>query len=134
MFQERLDNLNNNAKIADSKSCSVCRDLLTHLERFYSMLETARRSSSSDWLTADDIAKELKISKSIVYRLIRHGEIEAIDIVETNGEIAKKGHYRIKRSSLNRYLEAKKVRPFPNKSIHTSRPRRFPKVKNYLGL
>ncbi len=98
------------------------------------MLETARRSSSSDWLTVDDIAKELKISKTIVYRLIRHGEIEAIDIVETNGEIAKKGHYRIKRSSLNRYLEAKKVRPFPNKSIHTSRPRCFPKVKNYLGL
>ena len=60
------------------------------------MLETARRSFTSDWLTVDEIAAELKISKSIVYRLIRNGELEAVDLVATNGKIARKGHYRIK--------------------------------------
>lgn len=98
------------------------------------MLKAARRTSASDWLTVDEIASELKVSKSIVYRLIRHGELEAINIVDSNGKIAQKGHYRIKRSSLNHYLDSKKVRPFPNKSIRTSRPPRFPKVKNHLGL
>jgi len=132
MHQKRAENPNHNT--TGNESCSVCRDLLTHMSRFFGMLETAHKASESDWLTVNDIAKELKISKSIVYRLIHHGELEAVDIVETNGEIAKKGHYRIKRSSLNEYLESKKVRPFPNQSAHRTRSRRFPKVKNHLGL
>ena len=98
------------------------------------MVETACRSRASDWLTVDDIAKELRISKSIVYRLIRNGELEAVDLVETGDEIAKKGHYRIKRSNLNQYLERKKVKPFPNTSTHKTRSRRIPKVRNHLGL
>jgi hypothetical protein len=117
---------------ADSEGCSVCRDLLVNLGRFFDMLETARRSQQSDWLTVEDIAKELKVSKSIVYRLIRKGEIEAVDIVDTDGEIAKKGHYRIKRSSLDRYLEVRQVKPFPGQSPR-SHSIRLPKVKNRLG-
>lgn len=67
-------------------------------------------------------------------RLIRHGELEAVNIVNSNGKIARKGHYRIKRSSLNQYLESKKVKPFPNEQTHKIHTRRFPKVKNYLQL
>lgn len=133
MFQKRSDNLNSPGK-AKPESCSVCRDLLANMQQFIDILETARKSSAPDWLTVGDIAKELKISKSIVYRLIHHGELEASDLVETNGEIAKKGHYRIRRSSLNQYLESKKVRPFSNQPAHRTRSRRFPKVKNHLGL
>lgn len=103
------------------------------MSQFFDMLESARTSSASDWLTVDEVAKELKISKSIIYRFIRHGEIEAIDIVETNGEIAKKGHYRIQTSSLNKYLESKKVKPFPT-ITHTSSSRQLQEVKNHLGL
>ena len=80
MIRETLDNLND-SKMADSKNCSVCRDLLANLGRFFDMLETARRSFTSNWLTVDEIATELKISKSIVYRLIRNGELEAVDLV-----------------------------------------------------
>ena len=78
--------------------------------------------------------RDFPISKTIVYRIIRKGELEAIDIVETGDEIAKKGHYRIERSSLKQYLEHKKVKPFTNTSKHRTQPRHFPKVKNYLGL
>ncbi len=68
------------------------QDLLIHIERFFDMLETTRRQHTSDWLTVDDIAKEMRISKSIVYRLVRNGEIKAINIVENNSKISKKGH------------------------------------------
>lgn len=125
---------NPDLKKADGKTCSVCRDLLANMNRFFDRLEAARRSSVSDWLSVDDIASELKVSKSIVYRLIHHGEIEAVNIVDSNSQIPKKGHYRIKRLSLNQYLESKKVRPFPNQANRTSRSRNFPKVKNHLGL
>jgi len=98
------------------------------------MLETAHRSFASDWLTVDEIAAELKISKSIVYRLIRNGELEAVDLVDNRGKIARKGHYRITRSSLNQFLESKKMKPLLNQVNCASHSRRLPKVKNHLGL
>jgi len=98
------------------------------------MLETARRSFTSDWLTVEEIAAELKISKSIVYRLIRNGELEAVDLVDKNGKIAQKGHYRITRSSLNQFLESKKVKSLSNQVAHPHCSSRLPKVKNHLGL
>ena len=127
------DNLSE-SKTSDSENCAVCRDLLAHMEQFFDMLDTARRSHSSDWLTVDDIAKELRISKSIVYRLIRQGELEAVNIVASENGIASKGHYRVKKSALNQYLASKKVKTLPEQTKPASRSRRFPKVKNHLGL
>ena len=133
MIREQSDNVND-SEMADSTNCSVCRDLLTHMNQFFDMLESARTSSASDWLTVDEVAKELKISKSIIYRLIRKGELEAVDLVDNKGKIVRKGHYRIMRSSLKQFLESKKVRSLPNQITHTARSRRLPKVKNHLGL
>ena len=98
------------------------------------MLETARRSLASDWLTVEEISAELKISKSVVYRLIRNGELEAVDLVDTNGKIAQKGHYRIARLSLNRFLESRKVRSLPSQITRPYCLRCLPSVKNHLGL
>jgi len=133
MAKKRSDNLNNYRK-TDRANCSICRDLLGQMERFFNTLQGVGQTSISDWLTVGEIASELKISKSIVYRLIRNGELEAVDIVENNGKIARKGHYRVKRSSLNRYLDFKKVKTLPDKTMNIPRTQRFPKVKNYLGL
>ena len=133
MISQRTDKLNNPDKSA-SKSCSACQDLLKHMEQFFDIFETSRKKPASDWLTVDDIAKELRISKSIVYRFIRNGEIEAINIVENNGKIAQRGHYRIKRTSLNQYIESKKVNSLPKEVSYKSRSPHFPRVKNHLGL
>ena len=122
------------SKKPDNEACLLCEDMLAQMQRFFDMLQSARRTSEEDWLTVENIAKELKISKTVVYRSIRNGELEAVNIVGTNGHIAQRGHYRIKRSSLKKYLEVKKVKALPDESTHTSRPRRFPKVKNHLGL
>jgi predicted transcriptional regulator len=131
-----MNNQNSNKQFSENsyrENCSVCKDLLINMEQFFDILRNAKKNSGSNWLTVDDIAEELKISKSIVYRLIHHGKLKAVDIVDSNGEIAKKGHYRIKRSSLNEYLEAKEVKAFPNQP-NPSRSRHFPKLKNHLGL
>jgi hypothetical protein len=118
---------------ADTDACSVCKDLLANMQRFFDMLENARQSSTSEWMTVEEVARELKISKSIVYRIIRSGDLAAVDIVDANGHIARKGHYRIRRSSLKDYLESKRVRPLRNQTVQ-SRPRRYPRVKNHLGV
>ena len=123
-----------NPKAPEKEACLTCKDLLIQLQRFFDVLQSVRRPYDSDWLTVDDIAEELRISKNVVYRSIRTGELEAVDIAETNGRVAQRGHYRIRRSSLNEYLEAKKVKAPPGDPVRTSRAKRFPKVKNHLGL
>ena len=116
-------------------SCSVCKDLLAHLRQFFDVITTSQKSIQiPEWLTVDDIAKELKISKSIVYRLIRNEELEAINIVDTNGNIPQRGHYRISRDNLKKFIENKKVKSIPNKHQYVSRATKYPPVKNHLGL
>ena len=118
----------------DNKSCSVCRELIDNLSRFFEMLDSVRKMPADDWLTVEDVAKELKVSKSIIYQLIRNGELEALNIVNNNGKVAQKGHYRIKRKNLEYFIQSKTVHPLP-KPIKTHRhTRQFPKVKNHLGL
>ncbi len=133
VIQENKNNLNsfNNT---GGKNCSVCQNLLINMQRFFDMLGTASRPPASNWLTVDDIAKELRISKSIVYRLIRNGELEAVNLVENNGKIAQRGHYRIRRTSLSQYIESKKVKSLPKEAAYKSRSPHFPRVKNHLGL
>jgi hypothetical protein len=114
--------------------CSLCRDLLVNLERFFEALDAARKRHDPDWLTVEEVAHEMKISKSIIYRLIRNGDLEAVDLVVTDeGKIPRKGHFRIRRSALDQYVEARKVKPPPDEPTR-SPARRFPKVKNRLGL
>ena len=133
-MKPQLPDNENDLNRANAEGCSVCKELLVNLGRFLQMLEAVRGSYRSDWLTVDDIAQELKISKSIVYRLIRNGELEAADLVPGDEDkIPQKGHFRIRRSVLNQYLEAKKVKPLPNQPARLP-ARRFPKVKNHLGL
>ena len=133
-MKPQLPDNENDRNPVNTDGCSVCRELLVNLGRFFEMLEAVCDSHRSDWLTVDEIAQELKLSKSIVYRLIRNGELEAVDLVPGDeGKIPQKGHFRIKRSALNQYLEAKRVKRLPNQP--TSRPApRFPKVRNHLGL
>ena len=132
MRQKRSESLNDHRE-ADRESCWPCRDLLRQMERFSNMPQGPGQTSVSDWLTVDEIATELRISKTIVYRLIRSGELEAVNIVANNGKISQKGHYRIKRASLNKNLDSKKVKVLPQ-ATDIPCTRRFSQVKNHLGL
>ena len=127
---ENMDTL----MIRHSESCDVCKNLLKHIQQFFDILQSAQVQKESDWLTVDDVATELRISKTVVYRLIRNGELEAVNVVENNGRVAQRGHYRINRLCLNQYLDSKKVRPFPSGLSAKPKSRRFPEVRNHLGL
>lgn len=117
----------------DDADCSVCKEMLRNLERFVDMLQRTR-THSAQWLTVDDVAAELKLSKSIVYRIIRNGEMTAINVVETAGRMAQKGHYRVKREWLDKYIDQKTVVKTPQQRNRPVRSRKMPTVKNYLGL
>jgi excisionase family DNA binding protein len=114
-------------------NCLVCKEMLRNLERFVDMLQKTR-THATQWLTVDDVAAELKLSKSIVYRIIRNGEMTAINVVETGGRMAQKGHYRIQRRWLDMYVDQKKVVKTPQHRDGPIRSRKLHQVKNYLGL
>ena len=80
-MEPQLPNNENDQNRVNTDGCSVCGELLVSLGRFFEMLEAVCDSHRSDWLTVEEIAQELKLSKSIVYRLIRNGELEAVDLV-----------------------------------------------------
>jgi len=126
MIQSDLNNSNND-------KCQICKDLLASLHQFLDMLNGSEKHNDS-WLTVDEVAKELKISKSIVYRLIRNKEIEAINVTPDNEKFARKGHYRIQHKSLDNYLNQRKVNPLPDKFTSSRQSRRLYQVKNHLGL
>jgi excisionase family DNA binding protein len=129
---QRPVNHEDHSSYADA-DCSVCKEMLHNLERFADMLQRTR-AHSGQWLTVDDVAAELKLSKSIVYRIIRNGEMTAINVVETAGRMAQKGHYRVKREWLEKYIEQKTVVKIQQQRNRPVRSRKLPQVKNYLGL
>jgi DNA binding domain, excisionase family len=52
------------------------------------------------FLTLDEVAEELAVTKTQVYAMVRDGELPAI-------KIGKKGHWRVERAKLEEYIEAK---------------------------
>jgi excisionase family DNA binding protein len=52
------------------------------------------------FLTLDEVAEELSLTKSQVYAMVRDGELPAV-------KFGRKGHWRIERSRLEAYIAAK---------------------------
>jgi excisionase family DNA binding protein len=52
-----------------------------------------------DLLTVPDVARELKVSRGLAYRLVREGEIPAVRISEAN--------IRVRRADLVAYVEGR---------------------------
>ena len=52
------------------------------------------------FITLEDVADELAITRSQVYAMVRDGDLPAI-------KIGKKGHWRVERARLEEYIAAK---------------------------
>lgn len=130
-----MDNNQQNSNCSSKNpNCYICKQLIRDLRCLFEMLGDSAKNPQNHWLTVEDIAKELKISKSIVYNLIRNGKLKAVNIVNNEKKISLKGHYRIKRQWLDEYIKSQTVKTTENNSrLHTNK-NHFPKVKNHLGL
>ncbi len=124
------DNFQNPNK---SQQCLICEELLKNMENFLSLIENVRTKPDT-WLTVDEVANKLKVSKSIIYRLVRNGELKAINLAENNSKPSQKGHYRIKQQDLNNFINTKTVAKLEKANKAKTRYQHLPKVKNHLGL
>lgn len=57
-------------------------------------------SNTNDFLTVQEVTEILKLSALTIYKYIRQRQLEAIEFG---------GHYRIERSSLNKFIKKHKV-------------------------
>ena len=103
--------------------CSLIEELIATIRN--------DQPARSDWLTVEDVANELKISRNRVYEIIRSGEIETVNLAENGSQ---KNHYRIKQESLDEYLEAKRVVPIFKTYKKKGSMNHVPKVPNRLRI
>jgi hypothetical protein len=71
---------------------------------------------------------------SMLFQGLNPAQLALFWMLITKNSYNQKGHYRIKRKSLNEYLESKKVIPVVKQSKPKKATSNFPKVKNHLGL
>ncbi len=55
-----------------------------------------------EWLTPQQLSKELRVAQSSVYRWIRSGELRAYDL---SSGVMGKTYYRIRKSDVDKWLE-----------------------------
>ncbi len=130
---DQSDNLDLSINEADISNPSFER-LCALMEKTVRQVFAESRESSDKWLTVDNVAENLKVSRSIVYRWIRTGDLEAVDLGNGNGKIPRRGCYRIQKSSLNEFVEAKKVNSISGRRKKSSVAKGLPKVKDFLEL
>jgi len=103
-------------------------------QRFRQIIVKESTPADHEWLTVEDVAQELKVSQSIVYRWIETGNLRAVDLRESNGRRGQRGFYRIRRSMLDEFLASRETQSSPGTEQKVRPVKRLPKMKNYLKL
>ncbi len=101
-------------------------EVLERLEEHLLSMRKERVKSPQDWLTLDEAADELRVSRDTVERLVASGQIRAVTI-ETPRSKGRRSLYRIQRTWIDDYMQTRvrpttpPVRPIPRRRRH-SRP------------
>jgi len=66
--------------------------VLTHIEEHLAALRAERARSLEDWLTVEEVAKALKLSRDTVERLIGSGQLKAAAIDTPRGRGRRSRH------------------------------------------
>ena len=64
------------------------------------------------WLTIQDIADLLRVSRDTVERWIHTGQLRAVDVSSDKARSGRRTSWRISTNSLERFLEARANRPY----------------------
>ena len=80
-----------------------------------------RRALDEQWLTIQEVADRLRVSRDTVERWIHAGYLRAVDVTAGNGQVQHRSSWRISAASVAQFLERRANRPLlPGRS----RPRR----------
>lgn len=78
-------------------------ETLHRIEQHLAALRRIQEAASRDWLTIQDVADGLQISRTTVERLIHSGRLQAAEIKSANGT-GQRVRFRIRREWIERFL------------------------------
>jgi excisionase family DNA binding protein len=83
--------------------------VLRQIEEHLAALRNGAHNAASQWLTIDEVAKELRLSRDTVERLIAVGKLRAAEVSTSAGQGARH-RYRVRRDWIDEFLDGS-VRP-----------------------
>jgi excisionase family DNA binding protein len=83
--------------------------VLRQIEEHLAALRNGAHNAASQWLTIDEVAEELRLSRDTIERLIMAGKLRAVEVSTSAGRGARR-RYRVRRDWIGAFLSAS-VRP-----------------------
>ena len=106
--------------------------LLEQIEEHLAAMRTERMRPPEVWLTVEEVAQELKLSRDTVERLIGSADLRAASIETPRGQ-GQKSRYRVRREWLDEFMQSK-TQPETRRSIGASpRKRRIRADPDFIG-
>ena len=107
-------------------------DVLVQIEEHLAALREDRVAPSPDWLTVEEAARHIRLSRDTIERLIGSGQLKAAAIETPKGR-GRRSRYRIQREWLDEFMQS---RTRPNAASERSparRRRRFKAPHDFIG-
>ena len=106
--------------------------VLTQIEEHLAALRAEHARSPEDWLTVEEVAKALKLSRDTVERLIGSGQLRAAAIETPRGR-GKRNRHRVRRDWMEEFMQ-KRITPRTSPVQTTTRYRkRFKPGHDFIG-
>ena len=106
--------------------------VLIQIEEHLAALRAERARSLEDWLTVEEVAKALKLSRDTIERLIGTGQLRAAAIETPKGR-GKRRRHRVRRDWMEEFMQ-KRITPRTSPIQTTTRHRkRFKPDHDFIG-
>lgn len=114
-----------------SLSGSDAAATLRRIEEHLAAIRQQQEGRSRTWLSVQDVAEELQVSRDTIDRVIGNGKLKAASIATANGSGIRR-MYRIKAEWIEEFLLG--LVP-ENATARTTRPRRTPRIEgaDFIG-
>jgi excisionase family DNA binding protein len=106
-----------NNRISSEKLAEV----LERIEEHLSSMRNERAKPIQDWLTIEEVAEELRLSRDSIERLVGSGQMKAAAIDTPRGK-GRRSRFRIRREWIEEFMQTR-VRP-PAPPVHSIPHRR----------
>ncbi len=115
----------------ESVSGSDAAATLRRIEEHLAVIRQQQEGRSRTWLTVQDVAQELQVSRDTIERLIAFGKLKAAPITTSEGGGIRR-MYRIKAEWLEEFLLSSVPE---NAADHATRPRRATRIEgaDFIG-
>lgn len=107
-------------------------EVLERIEEHLSSMRSDQVKSPHDWLTIEEVAEELRLSRDSIERLVGSGQIKAAAIDTPRGK-GRRSRFRIRREWINEFMQTRVRGSTPAARSMPHRQRRSRTDHDFIG-